>query len=227
MNDKKTNKNQLVLIGIGIIILVVFVSCFVIALKNHKSTTTSTNSNSDSASDISNKYNSINYGSTTELSSTTITSGGSYDLTGSYSCIVVNTNASVQLNLTDANISCDNGPAIYVENADNVSIVLNGTNKISSTTTKDLDGAIYSKDDLIFSGTGSLEITSNYDGIVSKDTLVINSGTYTINASDDGIRGKDNVAIVDGTFNITASGDGIKSTKNLLMKKILLKDMLR
>ena len=37
----------------------------------------------------------------------------------------------------------------------------------------DLDGAIYSKADLIFSGDGSLEVTSNYDGIVSKDVCKI------------------------------------------------------
>ena len=208
---KETNKfntKKTLFLIIGITILIVLIVCFIIAYKNHESTS----SNNATASDISSDYDNINYGNSTSLNSTTITNGGSYDLSGNYECITINTTKDVQLNLNGANITCESGPGIYVEDAGTVSIVLTGTNKITSNTTADLDGAIYSTDDLVLSGIGSLEINSNYDGIVSKDTLVIKSGTYTINSSDDGIRGKDNVAIVDGTFNITAGGDGIKST---------------
>lgn len=207
----KLDKRMLTFIG-ACIVIVSIIACFIIALKNHKSNNSSTSSKGESASDISSKYDDIDYGSSSDLEDEKITSGGSYDLSGSYGCITVNTSQSVQLNLENAEIACQNGPAIYVQNSDTTKIVLKGANKITSTTTTDLDGAIYSKDDLILSGTGSLEVNSNYDGIVSKDTLVIDSGTYVINASDDGIRGKDNVAIVDGDFTITAKGDGIKST---------------
>ena len=216
MEEKnKLNRKQLILIGIVILILVVIVICFMIALKNTKSSTINSNSIGKSASDISSKYSNIGYNSSTDIdeeSIVKITDGGSYNLSGSYKNITINTTKDVELNLNEAEITCESGPAIYVENADTVSIVLIGKNIITSYTTEDLDGAIYSKDDLLFSGTGSLEIKSNYDGIVSKDSLVINSGTYIINSDDDGIRGKDNVAIVDGTFTITAGGDGIKST---------------
>lgn len=98
-----------------------------------------------------------------------ITKGGSYNLTGSYESVTINTNEDVELVLKDVEITNKKGPAIYVESSDKVSILLNGKNKITSTTTEALDGAILSKDDLIFSGDGSLEINSNYDGIVSKD----------------------------------------------------------
>jgi len=212
METNKTNKK--IFIIIGIIVLIALGICFVIAYKNKKSSVigTNTSSSGESASEISSDYDNIDYGNTTSLSTTTITDGGSYDLTGSYSCITVNTSKDVELNLTNASITCESGPAINVVDAKSVSIVLNEKNTIKATTSVDLDGAIYSKADLILSGTGSLSITSNYDGIVSKDTLVIKSGTYVISASDDGIRGKDNVAIVGGTFNITAGGDGIKAT---------------
>ena len=142
----------------------------------------------------------------------TITSGGSYDLSGEYESITVNTNEEVTLNLDGVEITNSNGPGINVVEADSVTITLSGINKITSTTTEDLDGAIYSKADLVFSGTGSLEVKSNYDGIISKDTLTIKNGTYTINSDDDGIRGKDSVEISDGTFTINAGGDGIKLT---------------
>ena len=205
------NKNYL-LIGIIVLIVIFIGTSFTIAYKNYKTNKTSTTG--ATASDVSKDYDSINYGSSKTLEETTITTGGSYDLTGTYSSITINTSDNVELNLNGVTITATDGPAINVVKAKTVSIVLNGENKITSTTTEDLDGAIYSKADLVFSGTGSLTIESNYDGIVSKDTLVIKSGTYNITSSDDGIRGKDNVAIVDGTFNITATGDGIKSTND-------------
>ena len=53
-----------------------------------------------------------------------------------------------------------------------------------------------------------------YDGITSKDGLVIESGTITVDAVDDGIRGKDRLEINGGTIDVTAGGDGIKSDDN-------------
>ena len=205
------NKKQIILIIAISVILVFLIVCFAIALTNHKSNKT-TNTNNDSASKISSQYDNINYGDSLVLDDSNITSGGSYDLSGTYNCIAINTTKDVQLNLTDVTITCESGPGINIEDAKTVNIVLNGENKITSTTTEDLDGAIYSKADLVFSGDGSLDISSNYDGIVSKDTLVIKTGTYNIDTKDDGIRGKDSIAIVDGTFNITSVSDGIKST---------------
>ena len=194
--EQTTNKKKIIFSIIGGIIGIGFIACFVIAFINHQSNK-STNSNSSEG---------------IEVSSDTITKGGTYNITGNNSCIVVNTKDKVELTLEDATITCDNAPAINVLEADEVSIILTGENIVNSTTTEDLDGAIYSKADLIFFGSGTLNVTSNYDGIVSKDDLIINGGTYTIKASDDGIRGKDSVEITDGTFNITANGDGIKST---------------
>lgn len=210
--NKKIDNKKIIFIVVGIIVLVVIGLCFIKALNNTKTSSKTSNNQNSSASEISEEYDNKDYGESTDLDGTSITSGGSYNITGENSCITINTTKDVELNISDASISCTSGPAINVEDAGTVSIVLSGKNKITSTTTTDLDGAIYSKADLVFSGDGSLEITSNYDGIVSKDTLVFKSGTYVISSDDDGIRGKDNVAIVDGTFTINSKGDGIKST---------------
>ena len=156
--ENKNNKKKIILIIVGIIILIALGIGFFMAYKNHNSTVASKASSGESASEISKEYDDIDYGSSTSLEGTTITSGGEYNLTGSYSCITVNTTSAVKLNLTDVTFTCDNGPAIYVEDADTVSIVLNGKNNVTSTTTEELDGAIYSKDDIVFSGTGSLTI---------------------------------------------------------------------
>ena len=192
-----------------IAILIIIIIYLILKLNNIEKSNSGT-----SAESISSKYDDKTYASSTDLKSTTITDGGSYNITGEYGCITINTSNEVELNLENATITCESGPAINVESAKLVSIKLSEKNKIVSKTVEDLDGAIYSKSDLVFSGDGSIEIESNYDGIVSKDELVIKSGTYIINTDDDGMRGKDNVAIVDGTFTINASGDGIKSTND-------------
>ena len=205
-------KNYIVIIVC--IFIVVCSVCFGIAYINRDTNSNSTSITNNSASSISADYTNIDYGESSELVGEEITSGGSYDITGEHSTIIIDTTDNVELKLDNATINGENGPAIYVVSAKNVSIVLSGENTITSNTTEDLDGAIYSKSDLIFSGDGTLNITSNYDGIVSKDTLLINSGTYNITSQDDGIRGKDNVVIVDGVFNINSVSDGIKSSND-------------
>lgn len=212
-------ERQRVFIGALIIFLVVVAVCFVIAYNKNKGNGSATDNqmSGGSASSISAEYEGIDYGNSKNVSDdevVEITDGGSYNLSGSYESVTINTDEDVELNLNGVEINCTSGPAINVIEADTVSIVLNGTNTISATTTEDLDGAIYSKADLVFSGSGTLNVESNYDGIVSKDTLVIKSGTYVIESDDDGIRGKDNVAIVDGNFTINAGGDGIKATND-------------
>lgn len=153
--------------------------------------------------------------------SLTITNPGVYTLNGTLTGnITINTNANVKLILNNVTITSDNGPAIYVKNADNVIIsTMEGTtNTLSDSSTytgfdDGIEGAIFSKDDLVLEGTGTLILNGNKgDSLVSKDDLLINSGTYIINAKDDGIRGKDSVYIKDGNITITSVCDAIKST---------------
>ena len=152
----------------------------------------------------------------------TIGQPGTYHLTGFINdgSIIINAgNGVVRLILDNVSIKNSSGPAITCYNADDLVIELVGKNVVEDGSTyskdlnKDVNGAIYSKADLTFTGDGSLSIIANYqDGIVSKDDLKINGGKYYISAKDDGIRGKDSVYIVDGSIDITASADGIKTT---------------
>ena len=177
--EKNKNKNvKKIIIGIiAVGVITGVVVCFVIAYNNTKATNNQTNaieSNSTNSSNVSSKSSSSSISANTSNANTmNITSGGNYDLTGEYGSITVNTSEEVTLNLNGVEITNSNGPAINVEKAKKVTIVLSGENTATATTTEDLDGAIYSKADLEFSGTGSIEVKSNYDGIVSKDTLVI------------------------------------------------------
>lgn len=157
--------------------------------------------------------------------STTISKRGIYNITGTLNngSITIDTKDNVKLVLNNINITSSSGPAIYVKNSNNTYIELIGESNIKSNTNTELDAAIYSCDDLIIEGNGTLTVTSNIDGIASKDDLAILSGNINITSDDDGIRGKDSVQIKGGVIKINSSGDGIKST-NEEKGSIIIKD---
>lgn len=162
--------------------------------------------------------------------SVTITQEGTYIISGTSDDGIINVNTSddekVWLVLSNLTLSNTNGPAIYVENAKKTFVLLEGTNNLTDggtnwtftgeDTEKQVNGCIFSHDNLSFNGNGTLNINANYkDGIVSKDDLTFCGGTYNVNAIDDGLRGKDSVKVLDGTFNILANeGRAITSTQS-------------
>lgn len=151
-----------------------------------------------------------------------IVNEGEYNITGELSngMILVNSEGNIKLVLNNVTINNEKGPAIYIENAKNTYIELIGNNTLTSGSEysdsySKMDGTIYSSDDLIFEGDGTLNVTSNYlDAIVSKDYVKFISGTYNVTSADDGIRGKDYVYIENGVFSINSEGDGIKSSND-------------
>ena len=151
----------------------------------------------------------------------TISDAGTYVLSGTSTAgVVVKSDGNVRLLLNGVDITSSTGAAIYVENANNVVVELadgttNSVEDASKRSDETIDGAIFSSDDITFTGNGTLNVTSNFaDAIVSKDDLTISSGTYVITSVDEGIRGKDSVQILGGTITIKATGDGIKATND-------------
>lgn len=144
----------------------------------------------------------------------TINQEGVYELngTGSNISVNVNTKGNVKLILNNITINNSNNAFIIVEEADIVYIELVGNNSITTTVNDDINASIYSSDDLLLLGDGSLSIKSNIDGIASKDDLMIVSGTYIINSEDDGIRSSDSLYIKNGNLTIQSNGDAIKTT---------------
>lgn len=157
----------------------------------------------------------------------TITSAGTYSISGELKDgqIVVNAGEEdkVQIQLNNANITSSNSAPIYVKSAKKVvigliegtkNIITDGKNYVFEDATKDEpNAAIFSKDDLTIIGTGSLVVNANYNnGITSKDDLKIEGGQITVNAVSDGLRGKDSITILDGKITIDAKEDGMKSS---------------
>jgi hypothetical protein len=126
-------------------------------------------------------------------------------------------------------------------------VVLKGTNALTDGTTyssavsgEDMKATLFSEGQLIFSGTGTLNVTSRYghgiasddfirirggkhnpvinitsvkDGISVNDYLLMYGGTVTVNAADDGVDvGKGYVAINGGRLTVNATDEGIAAS---------------
>lgn len=151
----------------------------------------------------------------------TISSEGVYVVSGSASnaSIVVDAEdtAKVQIVLDGVSLTNESAPAIYVKSADKVFVTLQGENTLSVTGTfaedgnKTPDAVIYSKDDLVLNGTGSLAISSTADGVASNDDLRVTGGTYTIEAAEHAFKANDSLAVYDGAFTLTTGKDGLHS----------------
>jgi len=150
-----------------------------------------------------------------------ITSEGVYVLSGTASEVTVrieaDDSAKVQLVLNGVNVTNTDSPVIYVVNADKVFVTTTETDNtmtVTGTFTADgetnTDAVIFSKDDLVLNGLGTLTVKSTDNGIACKDDLKITGGTYTITANADGIEANDSVRISGGTVSITSGNDGIQ-----------------
>lgn len=153
----------------------------------------------------------------------TITEAGVYVISGSASNFTVRVEADkeskVQLVLDGTEISNENFPVIYVVSADKVFVTttntvntLSVTGSFTSDGDTNTDAVIFSKDDLVFNGTGTLVINSSAgNGISGKDDIKFTGGTYEITSAKDSIEANDSIAVYDGSFEINSSKDGFHS----------------
>ena len=163
-------------------------------------------------------------GVTVENGNITITSAGSYIISGTLTDGSIKVNCSekgtVRLILNGASISSSSTAPVVVEEAKKVLVTLadGTTNTITDKTRQSVDdedfsSAVYSKADLVFNGSGTLNVNAGYrNGIKSTDDLKVVSGTFNITSNEDGIIGKDFLGIKDGKFTIKSGSDGMKST---------------
>ena len=150
----------------------------------------------------------------------TISAEGVYVITGTAKecSIIVDADSSekVQLVLDGVNITNKDTPAIYVKSADKVFVTTtDSTNQLTVTGSFTEDGdtntdaVIFSKDDLVLNGVGSLTISSTDNGISCKDDLKITGGTYTVTSTSDAFEANDSISICGGTININSQKDGL------------------
>ena len=168
-------------------------------------------------------------GAVVEESTITITSSGTYSISGTLKDgqIKIDTQdqEKVKLVLNGVDITYSTSAPIYIVNAEKTVITLAGgtDNRITDgdsyvfedAASDEPSAAIFSHDDLTINGNGSLTVKANYNnGIQSKDDLNVVSGDINISAINDGIKGCDSIAIRDGNIMVNAGGDGLQSNNN-------------
>lgn len=169
----------------------------------------------------------------------TLSEEGSYTFTGTLNdgMIVVNAEGTdkVQIILDNASITSKTSAALYILEADKVFVTLANktSNKLANGGTftaiddNNIDGAVFSKQDLTFNGTGSLTVTSPVGhGIVCKDDLVLAGGTYTISSASHGLDANDSIRTTQSSFSITAGKDGMhaENTEDTTLGFVYIKD---
>ena len=132
--------------------------------------------------------------------------------------------AKLQIVLDNASITSSTSAALYVLEADKVFVTLaegsqnalaNGGSFVAIDDS-DIDGAVYSKQDLTFNGSGALTVPSPAGhGIVGNDGLVLAGGTYVVASASHGLNANDSVRITGDTgLTLDAGKDGIHAENN-------------
>ncbi len=171
-------------------------------------------------------------GATEKDNTVTITNGGTYVISGTVSNgrIIVNAPKNdVCLVLDNANITCLYSSPLYIYKCEKASIYVtaetenplsDGTDYrfddgLSSEEDSEPNACLYSKSDLIITGSGQLNINANYNnGITGKDTLQIASALISVKSANHGINGKDSLTIQNSQISVSSGGDALRSTND-------------
>lgn len=159
-------------------------------------------------------------GVTVDGNTVTLTQEGTYVLTGTLTGSVVidmDSAAKPHIILRNASVTSADGAALRVEQADKVFVTLaEGTDNTLSNggsfsgEEEGVDGAVFSRDDITFNGTGSLTVASPAGhGIVGKDDVVFTGGAYQISAASHGVDANDSVRAANASFTILSGKDGV------------------
>lgn len=150
-----------------------------------------------------------------------ITEAGVYVLSGEAEAVTVTVEAGdedkVQLVLDGLRITNASAPCIYVKSADKVFVTtaeasentLAVTGSFQADGDTNTDAVIFSKDDLVLNGLGTLTVSSSSNGISGKDDVRITGGTVSITCVSDAVEANDSIAICGGTLSINSKKDGL------------------
>lgn len=150
----------------------------------------------------------------------TITEAGVYVLRGTAENTTVIVEAGdedkVQLVLDGVSITNSDSPCIYVKSADKVfltttesvnALAVTGSFRADGST--NTDAAVFSRDDLVLNGTGTLNISSTDNGVSCKDDLKVTGGILNITCAADALEANDSIRIAGGEISIVTRKDGL------------------
>ncbi len=152
----------------------------------------------------------------------TLTEAGVYVLSGSAKEAQVVVDAGdedkVQLVLDGLSIVNADKPCILVKNADKVFLTSaegrENSLTVSGVFSGDEDAVIFSRDDLVLNGLGTVTVISSRDGIRTNDDLKLTGGAWNISASDTALKAHDSICTYDGVYVLEAGSDGLHAEDN-------------
>ena len=152
----------------------------------------------------------------------TISEAGVYILSGSVEnatlIIQAGDEDKIQLVLDGITITNTNQPCILVENADKVFLTSAQDSEnsltVSGAFSGEEDAAVFSRDDLIINGLGSVTVTSSKDGIRSNDDLKLTGGSWNIQTTGSALKAHEGIYAWDGAYTLTAGSDGLHTENN-------------
>ena len=162
----------------------------------------------------------------------TVSEAGTYVLTGALSgqiLIEATSEDKIQLVLSNASVTCADGPALLIMQADKVFLTLpagtastltDGSAYAEAYGESKADACVFSKDDLTVNGTGSLTVAGNYKhGIATKDDLVLYDAALTVTAVETGVKANNSISVGGGAnASITAGQDGCNTEGDFIME---------
>ncbi|MBR0355058.1 MAG: carbohydrate-binding domain-containing protein [Oscillospiraceae bacterium] len=152
-----------------------------------------------------------------------ITAEGVYVFSGTASEVTILVEAGdsdkIQLVLDGLSITNSDFPCIYVKNAGKVFVTttesensLTVTDAFTADGDTNTDAVIFSKDDLVLNGLGTLSLRSSHNGVSSKDDLKVTGGTLIVDAASKALEANDSIRIADGSLTLTAGTDAIHAS---------------
>ena len=138
------------------------------------------------------------------------TTDGSFKLYSTSKCKLTLNNVSIVSSNSPA-INIQTSKSIFVHLADNSENALSDKDPYTIVGLEDAKGTFFSEGQLIFSGTGSLQVSSKQAHSISSDDYIrIRSGEIRVTETlKDGISAKDHVLIEGGEIYLSVSDDGI------------------
>lgn len=158
-----------------------------------------------------------------EISGTAVTlhDEGTYIISGTLSdgMIVVDAEKTDKLQLvfdgvditskTSAPLCIIKADKVFVTLADGSKNTLANGGTFEAIDDNNIDGAVFSKEDLTFNGNGTLTVNSpSGHGIVCKDDLVFTDGTYSVTSASHGLDANDSIRLKNVSFTVAAGKDG-------------------
>ena len=130
-----------------------------------------------------------------------------------------------QLILNSLTLTCQDGPAINNQCKKSCFVLLQGANTLTdgstyATSSEDRKGAFFSEGQIIFSGSGSLNVTGNYKHAIASDDYIQfaeSTGSLTLKSTNDGLHANDGIYVDGGTFVINAGSDGVQCDSSIVV----------